>query len=613
MTDRKNRLGARSSQMQPLMRWLAISGVALCIFGCKLWLINFAGSDLPVDDQWDAEGAVVLRPWVENWFGLRELIHPHNEHRPITTKLYVIALFVADGQWDALVQTVANAAVHSFVAILLLLVARKWLTEGWGLAFAGLLLLLFALPFAWENTLRGFQIQFYFLLLFSVAHIYLSLESNRFTGRWCLGQLAGALALASMASGFFSAVAVLVSLTYGWRFTRSFTAQQSITFGIAVLLVAVGWWSKTDAPLHSGLKAQSVEQFIRSALLLFSWPGVAIFPWSLLLATPVALFLARCVRQRQFTTDDTILLGVLSWVILQCIGSAYARGNADPLAPRYLDLLAVGSGLQFIFIVREFPVRSRRVVAFIWFVAFAGCLFQQSFEQWNRAIVPNAAQSRRRENNVRHFLRHGDTAALQNSPPSDLPYPNSTVLLKRLSAPSIQQIMPPSVRGSVPVTSQSTPAPKALPPELEAAPYPVAVSTWITAESAQTFTWRSSRQSATTLPVLRFRVAGDLGTDSPGLKFVVKSISGAVPLVPEKIAPGRWKTANVFRPDGEWWIEVTDADPSRWFAFTEPVEVGRWSWLAGKLLKGHLAFMLIGGCLLIVPIFYHRRNAAVQC
>jgi hypothetical protein len=97
---------------------------------------------------------------------------------------------------------------------------------------------------------------------------------------------------------------------------------------------------------------------------------------------------------------------------------------------------------------------------------------------------------------------------------------------------------------------------------------------------------------------LRFRVAGDRGEAHPALSLVIKSASSEVTCVPEPAVTGRWKSLNVFRPDGEWWIEATDADPNGWFAFTEPIEVGRWSWFAGKLQKSYFAFLLTGGCLL---------------
>jgi len=40
--------------MRTLSRWLLAAGFCLALFGSKLWLIDTAGTDLPVVDQWDA-------------------------------------------------------------------------------------------------------------------------------------------------------------------------------------------------------------------------------------------------------------------------------------------------------------------------------------------------------------------------------------------------------------------------------------------------------------------------------------------------------------------------------------------------------------------------------
>jgi hypothetical protein len=174
--------------------WLVLAGFALLIFGGKLWLISAAGSDLPTWDQWDAESETLFRPWLEGHLSVRDLFHPHNEHRLVTTKLYALGLLMANGQWDAFVETTANAAVHTVFAVLLLLLARRWLKGIWLAGFGALLVLLLTLPFSWENTLFGFQIQFYFLELFSLGYIWLAFESDRFGWRWGVGQACAVLA-----------------------------------------------------------------------------------------------------------------------------------------------------------------------------------------------------------------------------------------------------------------------------------------------------------------------------------------------------------------------------------------------------------------------------------
>jgi hypothetical protein len=122
---------------------------------------------------------------------------------------------------------------------------------------------------------------------------------------------------------------------------------------------------------------------------------------------------------------------------------------------------------------------------------------------------------------------------------------------------------------------------------------PMAFSTWSAAGPTDVVTWRSDRMSAELQQVLRFRVAGDLGDPTASLSLVVKSASGEQAVIPDG-APGlRWKTVNVFRPDGEWWVEVKDEDPVAWFAFTEPVEMNGFTYGLGKGVK-HRSWVLWG-------------------
>ena len=267
--------------MSPLRRLLLLAGFGLLIFGAKLWFIRVAGSDLPSWDQWDAEGEVTLRPFVEGWLGQKEILHPHNEHRLITTKLYVLGLFAANGQWDGLLETTVNAALHTGCALLLLLAVSQGLPRPWPVWVGALLVLLFSLPYSWENTLFGFQVQFYFLLLFSLGHLWLTLESDRFSVRWALGQLCGLLAVASLASGFLSAIAILAVLGHRLVRERRWSAQQWTTASLAVAFSLLGWVMKNDVPGHAELRVHGPHS---------------------LNCTPVRPVVAHCRRQRTVHT-----------------------------------------------------------------------------------------------------------------------------------------------------------------------------------------------------------------------------------------------------------------------------------------------------------------------
>ncbi len=598
--------------MNPLQRCLAVLGFVLLILGGKFWFIGAAGSDLPMWDQWDGEGAMTLQPWIEGTLDARAIFHPHNEHRLITTKLYVLGLFAANGQWSAFVETTANAVVHVLSALLLLGLARRWLAGRWFIAFGALLALLFTLPFSWENTLFGFQVQFYLLLLFSLAQLALTLASDRFGWRWWLGQACGLLAVATMASGFLASVAVLAVLGHRLVRERRWTGQQWTTAALAAVFSVGGWLLKNNVASHDSLKARSPGEFARNLLELLAWPGVAAFPWALLLFVPAAVFIVRRLRSRTTSPDEAVQLGLLAWVLLQCAATAYARGSGGAaLSSRYFDLLAVSVALGFVFLARETPRRFRVPLAAVWLAAVVAGLLHQSWQVRREFFEPGAVRRPHQLANVRAFLRTGDPAHLLNKPWGEVPYPDPEALVRRISPASIQHAMPPSVRRPVPLLAGSPAAPREVPAALPAAPDPVAVSTWTATARGANFFWRSARQPADTLPVLRFRVAGDLSADARGLRLVVKSAGGETVVAPA-FAPGeRWTVVDVFRPAGEWWIEAAASDPPGWFAFTEPIEVGRWSWFAGKVLAQHFSLMVAGAVLLLASGLASTRASSL--
>jgi hypothetical protein len=67
-----------------------------------------------------------------------------------------------------------------------------------------------------------------------------------------------------------------------------------------------------------------------------------------------------------------------------------------------------------------------------------------------------------------------------------------------------------------------------------------------------------------------------------------------VHIIPDGSARNRWKTINVFRPPGEWWLEIEDNDSLDQIAITSPVELGVISWLAEKTIKHHFWAITLG-------------------
>lgn len=603
--------------MKRLAFCLLLAGFALGLFGGKLWLVAAAGFDLPNMDAWDAEADHLLRPFVEGRPILPEIFRPQNEHRLVTTKLHALGLFLAnDHQWSVLLELVANAVVHTCCAVALLLLARRWLCGPWLLAFAALLLLLFASPFAWENTLNGFQVQFYYLLLFSLLQLWLTLgepASAGFTPRWFVGHTCGALAVVSMASGFFASLIILGLAGERLLRARRLAPQPLVTALVALALVIAGILLKNPFPGHDVLRVHSLGAFAVATLQLLAWPSPGLLPW---LLAPVCWFLFREARHwRTASTTDPVLRALLAWSLLQCLALAYARGGGDQvLSSRYLDLVALNLALAFVLLVNACTGRRRVVLAGTWLVAAAALLVHVGDVQWRGAIAPDLALHARQQAHTRDYVRTLDPRHILDHPWPEIPYISEPGLIERLASPALRAVLPPGIRRPVSLAPAANSVSVSLPPSLPATDAPLALSTFAPATAhASPVVWRSADQTANSPSLLRFRLAGDLGRVDARLTLTLKSADSSQPIAPET-APGlRWKTMNLPRPSAPWHLEASDADPAAWFAVTEPVEIGRLAWIAEKLIKSSRSFVLAGALLLVaggaVLLFRSSRPA----
>jgi len=600
-------------------RALFLSGLVLLIFSAKLCFINESAHALPTWDQWDSECEIVLRPWLEGRLTSDNIFVSHVEHRIVPTKLTVLGLLIANGQWDGLVETTFNAIIHTLSALVLLLLAQRWLKGSWLIGFGALVALLFSLPFGWENTLIGFQSPFYYLLLFSLLHMVLVLEDDYFSWRWGCGLAAGALAVVSMASGFLGSAAVLLVFSHRLVRERRCTVQQIITATVALIFCLVGWQLKTSVPGHDFLKVHSVGKFVSNVVLLLSWPCSSLSPWTLFVSAPAAVFVYRRFKETTISPANRVLLALLAWVGLQICSISYSRGGAGSvLTSRYLDLVVVNIVLGGVFIVREFSGRLRRWIAVAWFVAVLIGLYQQSMHQWKTEVVPDMARRDHQEENVRAYLRTNDPSYLRDKPFAEIPYPDADTLIDRLSHTNVRNILPWTVRKPVALAANEQ-SRLSVPAELPPAPASIACSTWSSSTTTQApFFWRSGRQDVSSFSVLRFRVAGDLGARGRALHLIVKSDEGEVAIEPASAPGNRWKTITIVRPRGAWWIEATDNEPDAWFAFTEPVELSLGSYYVGEALKLYPIFVLTALILMIAGFwsdirrigdYLFRRNA----
>lgn len=622
-------------------RWLALLALFLTVVGARLALVQHYTNPLPFWDQWDGE-AGLLKPWLEGQLSAAMLFAPHNEHRIVLTRLLTLALFVGNGQWDAQLEMAANALLCGAIAIGMAAALRQLYSsqdEGpRALVSLWVVALFFVLPFGWENTLMGFQSQFYFLLFFSLAAIWGLGIHPPGSRAWWLGVAALVLACLSMASGFLAAAPVLGLEIMRWLRKQAWPSVGAVSTGlICVAVLGLGWKTKIEVPHHVILKAESVRALLIALGRCLAWPfspspesrytwpiyillvqapiltlGFGYLRW---LVSPDEATVASAPRRRvvEFT------LAVAGWVWLQAAAIAYTRGGSGGgPASRYMDLLALGAMMNFFALsllvagsARPHRAFLHRSILVLWVASLGFGLVKLTRTDFADELPALREHLRNSESNVRAYVATGDLQRfLTDKPEKDTPYPDAAHLARLLDDPVIRRILPTDVRTPLHWESLDVSVPAAFVPGGTAPATPPLPFKQIRGsysellDVAQGGEFRARLSTPITLPYLRFEFAGDLG--EADLEFSLRDTSSGRQrrYQPARVPREHWR-ADYLAVPGHGGLEIVAADrsPSRWFAFSEPTEVGRFSYWAGWFLRrGNLLFAAGASGLVLVSV-----------
>ena len=289
---------------RPLLAlWLA--ALFLVVFSSKLLLMRHTPVIAPFWDQWDGEAAAVFIPASECSLTWQSMLSLHNEHRIFFTRLLAMDLLALNGQWDPRLEQVANAALHSFTAVLLATIL--WLACGRRrldvLVFV--CAVAFALPFAWENILFGFQSAFYFLLLFSVLALWLTARYRPWSSPWLLGWACAVCGLFTAASGIVIPLAIAAVVVVGVVNDSRAWREAAVNLSVAACVLALGLGgivSSAGAPCLPPGRAPYTD-FARALAQSLAWPWVDRPELSLVMWLPVRALAGAVLLRRLKTTE----------------------------------------------------------------------------------------------------------------------------------------------------------------------------------------------------------------------------------------------------------------------------------------------------------------------
>ena len=428
---------------------MAIVACLLTVLGSKLWLIKKLGSSTPYWDQWDAEGAFLFKPFIDGTLSWWQFIAHHNEHRILFTRLVALGLLVINQCWDPVLEMVANSFIHVAAIVSLLFVILDALDRATFVIFCLFVAVVFAIPFGWENTLAGFQSEFYFLMLFSILSLWLLSKSAGLQPAWWLGLLCSIAAYFNLASGALTvAASVAISIVQASTGHRR-GAPEIVAIGVQALLLIVMLADVPTLPGHDALKAHSITQFFQALLSAASWPWpFARIVFVIVMYFPLAIVTISTVRDRRGRGDFRwFVIGVGLWTILQIFSLAYGRA-VGTLASRYLDIFLVGIVTNFLclLIVSEAKVLHprwwRAAVVATWLVPVSGGLLETAIYKLPSQIAKKRREATEQTNNLSEYLATNDIEKLENKPFLAIPYPSAKRLAEVVALPEIRAILP---------------------------------------------------------------------------------------------------------------------------------------------------------------------------
>jgi hypothetical protein len=443
--------------------WLLVPlGAALVVIGAKFWLIANYGNPTPFWDQWSAEGAFLFPKYFSGTLTLGDLLSAHNEHRILFTRLWSLLLLLLEGYWDPIVQMVANALIAGAIAALTIAAFRALLPRPYWIAFALFATLILALPWTWGNALEGFNSQWYFMLLFSVAGMMAICGAPAFAPRWWAAVLLLLASNFSMAGGVstmaaaFSLCAVQAAAG-SRRGVKEFSALGVLAASTAAMVLSIPILVR-----HAPLKAHSVGQFVQAVVEIMSWPAATgvtffatLFVFAVVTQAPAWLTSVGVIRARPAIADGHwFFVAMTIWSILQIAAIAYGRGVAS-ITARYLDVYTIGllvNAACLFYLVSAHPVFQRQhrlVIAAlaVWLLPVLIGTTLTAAKHSPRELAAKRDIGRAETENMRAFLASGDVHVLEDKPDLQIPFPDAYRLADIASQPAIRAILPPVLVG----------------------------------------------------------------------------------------------------------------------------------------------------------------------
>lgn len=446
-----------SGQAKKPLRWHPGIGhattllVFLAIAAARMVYVSLYASALPFWDQWD-ELNLLFRPWHDGTWHWLQLFSAHNEHRIALTRILGLLLFEGNGHtFDNLVECYANAFLYAGMwSLAYALLSRHEENSLHRCMLALGVIALGALPFDWENTLVGFQSQFYFMEMAAIGAVGIAAYCRPSTCALAMLACLCVAGLFTMGSGVLAAPAVcVVMVLLAWR-DRTALRPKVATIMVMLAITAMGLLSIPHVPSDARFASNGLAEHIHAMLVVLAWPLQSFGRRGLLLAAvvwmPTVLWCLRFLGTARASDSEIFIVGTCAWVLLQFLAIAHARGHGIQAVPsRYTEIPAIGIAcnawlaLKLMDNTRNMQLLASTAIA----VGFAmvGYVFYKRTPSDHQAMIQRHSFSVIETWHVRNALSGRGLPA--SAPGSlEIPYPSSSRLQYFLSLPDMRAILP---------------------------------------------------------------------------------------------------------------------------------------------------------------------------
>ena len=594
-----------------------IASTLLIILGAKFSLIAGFGNAIPCWDSWEFEGWACLAPFQDGNLPWAVMIEPLNEHRVFFSRLLSLGLLLANGRWDEVVGMSANVILHTLTAAGLCLLLWRSSGRRHIVPICILALMIFALPFSWENVLRASQSQFYFSVGFTITAIWLLTRNRPFSTRWWMGLTLSLFAIFSLSAGLL-AICTVIGLCV-LRIIRNPAEWKTrmITLCAGGVVLGTGLLFSVEEKAHAGWQARNASDFLLSLMRTGSWPLTDHLWLAPILWLPFILLLVYYLRrteERQLAVIETVL-GLGIWAALQVATFALYRGAGGGIPEsRHADSMSVCivvNGLAGILLIPRTASWKGLGRLWKWFVpawwalATVGMLslstrgLFQGAPTW-KSLTDRATAA------VRFFLQTDSIPQWMSVPEDSMPYVRH-VMPSFLRHPQLRAILPYSVTPPMTVTPRPSGGTDFIASvQATGTPEQRFLPTWgsyVGTQQTSMIVFVSQPIRPPEQPYMAFSISGDLG--EPNLSLVLRTASSrsGMELRPSSPPHAKWKTVVLRSPKEPFVIEAIDANGGKSFAFSAPMPMTRLSaWTQILVSKAHwilysgisLAVMFLG-------------------